>query len=76
MAAIGANCDNYAPCGCWIGAWWGTVPPPKCAAHSITPFAWMWTGVTQPVFGPPRLSDEDIERIARRVADLLRESKS
>jgi len=29
-----------------------------------------------PVFGwPERLSDEDVERIAKRVAELLREAK-
>lgn len=34
-----------------------------------------WVGITQPVFtAPPRLSDEDIERIARRVAELLKAS--
>ena len=50
-------------------AWWGTVPP-VCAVHNPSTFAG-----TQPVAHAVPLSDYDVERIARRVAELLKESK-
>jgi hypothetical protein len=34
-----------------------------------------WTPPTFPTFtAPPRLSDEDVDRIARRVVEMLREA--
>lgn len=35
-----------------------------------------WTPPTFSAFAPPRLSDEDVERIARRVVDLLKETRT
>ena len=32
----------------------------------------VWHGMTQPVFTAPRLSDDDVERIALRVVELLK----
>jgi len=50
----------------------GVTPIPRVT----TPPPVKWVGATMPVFGwPERLSDEDVERIAKRVAELLREAK-
>jgi predicted N-formylglutamate amidohydrolase len=35
----------------------------------------VWTGTTRPAFFPV-LSDADVDRIARRLAQILREEKS
>jgi hypothetical protein len=65
------------PCGCWAGAWWGITDPPRClfhgGGHRQYGADFTWTGTTVPTYGPPpqRLSDEDVERIAKRVAELL-----
>lgn len=54
-------CHN-SPCVC---AW--TVPPPT------VPFLRVWTGmVTTPRYSDGRLSDADVERIAKRVVELMR----
>lgn len=49
------------------GGWWGIGPPPPCLACTATrPFNH---------FAPLaalRLSDDDVERIAQRVAELLK----
>lgn len=68
--------SNYAPCGCWIGPWWSVSPPHRCADHSID-----W-GEARPIDLPPApdqqwfpdrpISDADVERIARRVAELVK----
>lgn len=72
----GTSC--YAPCGCWVGAWWGINPPPRCPTHadSAAPFAPMMpttttTAATLTFTSAPPLSDSDVERIARRVVELL-----
>lgn len=65
---------NYAACGCYVGAWWGVVPPPRCPAHEgttaapLTPFV---APQPQQFRFTPSLSDTDVERIARRVVELL-----
>jgi hypothetical protein len=69
--------SNAAPCGCHVGAWWGVTPPPMCdyhraatagcAALPTTP----WILLTNTT-APPALSDADVERIAQRVAELLK----
>ena len=55
-------------CTCPHGGWWSVAPPPPCPVHSRC---------AAPVFPyiPPAvapLSDADVERIARRVAELLK----
>lgn len=72
---------GYAPCGCYVGPWWSITPPPRCPVHaeSAVPFAPMMptTTTTTLTFTPvaPPLSDSDVERIARRVVELMREAK-
>lgn len=69
--------SGYAPCGCYVGAWWGVVPPPRCAGHSgvsFVPMAPQSAATTTLRFASlAPLSDEDIDRIARRVVELLRD---
>lgn len=62
---------GYA-CGCYIGPWLGINPPPMCPTHGT-----QWvpsTTTTTTLKWPPetRLTDDEIERIAKRVAELLR----
>lgn len=72
---------GYAPCGCYVGAWWSITPPPRCPVHaeSATPFAPMMPTTTTTTLRltptAPQLSDSDVDRIARRVVELLREPK-
>lgn len=70
------------PCTCYTGGWFGTVPPPRCFKHQPldnTACGGNWlNGTTATVgtftFSPfNKLSDEDVERVAKRVAELLRE---
>lgn len=61
--------STYGGCTCPQGGWWSVIPPPPCPVHSR---------YVAPVFPyvPPTvepLTDESIERIARRVAELLKE---
>lgn len=66
---------NAPHCTC-PAVWMSVLPPPPCPAHS-----WHFTpSVTIPVtttqqFAPiaPSISDADIERIAKRVAEMLSE---
>jgi len=60
--------STWAPCGCWTGPWFGTVNPPQCPTH----LGDVWVGVTQPTYTAPGLSYADVERIARRVVELLK----
>jgi hypothetical protein len=61
------------PCGCWDGPWWSTASAPRCDLHKVlaeSPWA--------PLLGwpaPNTLSDSDIERIAQRIKELLKETK-
>jgi hypothetical protein len=56
------------PCFC-PPAWYGVGPGPYCPVHNPG-HAWTWSGTT--VWPQPqRLSDEDIERIADRVAEKV-----
>lgn len=69
---------GYAPCGCFIGAWGATIPPPRCAKHAdpiAMPPTWPPTWPAAPASPAPALSDADVDRIARRVVELLREAK-
>lgn len=34
---ITTTVTSIAECGCYIGPWGGTVPPPRCATHAIAP---------------------------------------
>lgn len=69
---------NAPHCTC-PAVWMSVLPPPPCPAHS-----WHFTpSVTIPVtttqqFTPiaPSISDADIERIAKRVAEFLRTDES
>jgi hypothetical protein len=71
------TCGDPVGCAC-PSAWWGVVPPP-CPVHNPSPFgACVTRTLTWPPLGPPlppldgpRLTDDDVERIARRVAALL-----
>lgn len=52
--------------------WHGIIPPPLCpscaAEVRATPYQPTWPTQWQPT----RLSDEDVERVARRVVELLK----
>ena len=74
---------NTAPCGCWIGAWFGVNRPPMCATHSLTRHT--WTVPSVPLRLPPearilsddaqRLHPDDIKAIAKRFAALVDSSR-
>jgi hypothetical protein len=79
---------GYLPCGCYGGPWWGVVPPPQCAMHgggmTCVPVAPVNPLLDQrkPLSSDPadwyrEISDADVDRIARRVVELLaaREAK-
>ena len=57
--------------GCTCGGWYvGDFPPPPCAMH-----AWpAWHDARPLTYQPiaPRLHPDDVEAIARRVAELLK----
>lgn len=55
------------PPGCTCGPYWSVVPPGPCPHHSPQ---FRSPAYFAPL--PPRLSDEDVDRIARRVYDLMR----
>jgi len=57
--------------GCTCGGWYvGDFPPPPCAMHGL---AWRdERPLTYQPLAAPSLSDADVERIARRVAELLK----
>ena len=66
---------NTAPCGCWIGAWFGVNPPPMCATHSLGSHTWP-PRASRPEVSPlpvaaRRLHPDDIEAIAKRFAALV-----
>jgi hypothetical protein len=63
--------------GCTCGGWYvGDFPPPPCAMHALPAWHDARPLTYQPIVQPPApLSDADVERIARRVAELLREAK-
>lgn len=62
---------DWTPCTCPT-AWWGTVPP-YCPLHNPGT-GWVPSTVTTGELRivPQRLFDEDVERIAVRVAELLK----
>jgi hypothetical protein len=58
-----------------------TVGPVSSGSITSCDVPYDWEGIvkrypvlTQP-YAPPRLSDEDVERVARRVVELMREAK-
>lgn len=68
--------SNYAPCGCWVGPWWSVSPPPVCAAHGGGAYppqqrTFASSGTLTP-FSAGTLGNAEIERIAQRVAELLK----
>lgn len=68
---------NYASCGCHIGPWWGVVPPPKCSLHEghVYPTTVTTAGTAfQFAMPAPVLSEADVERIAKRAAELALEA--
>jgi len=65
------SCGDPIWCQC-PAAWWGIMPP-YCPLHNpgySAPYTTITTPNTVPV--TPGLPPEDIEKIARRVAELLR----
>jgi len=60
---IPCNRCHQAPCGC-------TVPGVNTGGGLNS----VWTGMTKPAFFPV-LSDSDVDRIARRLAQIIREEK-
>lgn len=58
-------------CTCPQGGWWSVTLPPPCPVHS------RYTAPVYPYITPPAepMTPADVERIARRVAELLREAK-
>ena len=70
------------PPGCTCGAYWSILPPEPCPYHAPQ-FAWVTPPQTSdritialadPNPSPP-LSDDDVDRIARRVVELLKASE-
>lgn len=58
-------------------AWFGVVPPSHCAMHNPSTFGYVTangTTATNPFAAKPML-DSDIDRIARRVVELLNAPK-
>ena len=51
----------------WIPPAWSPRP-----MYQAPTFHHVWVGVTAPSLTHPRLSDADVERIAARVAELLK----
>lgn len=61
-----------AGCCCPQGAWFGVVPP-YCPVHSPPqPYPTLAPDPVWPAPPPTGLSDADVERIAQRVAELLK----
>lgn len=60
--------------GCTCGGWYvGDFPPPPCAMHAWPAWHDARPLTYQPIAAPVApLSDADVERIARRVAELLK----
>ena len=69
MSMVGCTC---------VGAWFGVIPPP-CPLHNpvqltqliATDSVTYWPERLTPV-PESKLGDDDVERIAQRVAELLR----
>lgn len=55
-------------CTCPLGGWWSVAPPPPCPVHSR--YAAPVFPYVPPVVAP--LTEEQVEAIARRVAELLK----
>lgn len=70
-------CDP--PPGCTCGPYWSVIPPGPCPHHQsgagnmASPWIPMTTTFTGHNVTPPSISDDDVERIARRVVELLKE---
>lgn len=65
----------YPGCTCPT-VWHGIYPPPPCDfCRSFAARTWTAPSLppVQPAPLPQRLSDDDVERIARRVAEILKE---
>lgn len=81
----GTQMPNYASCGCYIGPWLGIIPPDRCPMHAMTPLPSPPTlnqllDDRKPMSANPadwyrKLSDADVERIAQRVVERMRETK-
>lgn len=77
----GRALPGYLPCGCYVGSWHGILPPPRFPEHAgvtVVPFArpLHWASAAWPPIQPPAapmlaLPDADVERIARRAAELV-----
>lgn len=70
-------CGDPPYCTCPT-AWWAVVPPPPCPMHShphtyMLPRMATVTGASTDIpLSASALSDADVDRIARRVVELLR----
>ena len=87
---------GWAPCGCYVGIWGGTIPAPRCSRHQDTfnsaPCAPLHPWIPMQPFQPdpvpipteftttvpfitswPSLSDADVDRVARRLMNVMRE---
>lgn len=60
---------------CIIGDWPWQPFPTYPVAPVVVPYVAPQPHTHYHFTAPPRLSDEDVEHIARRVAELLREAK-
>lgn len=70
----GSSGTHVYPCPWYTGPIPNINPGVACAPNP----GWVgtaWVGVTQPQFRSLPLLDADIDRIARRVVELLKESK-
>lgn len=68
--------DYGARCQC-PSMWMGVTPPPCPVHNSSTGMTWTGTSTLSqsspaPVLALPSISDTDIERIAKRVAEMLK----
>jgi len=71
LATTGIAPRSPSATGCTCGGWYvGGFPPPPCAMH-----AWpAWHDARPLTYQPiaPHLHPDDVEAIARRVAELLK----
>lgn len=73
---INETLPGYAACGCYVGPWLGITPPPRCPMHeaSAMPAPWLPLRPLEAFPLPPaRLHPDDIDAIARRVVELLKD---
>lgn len=68
---------GHATCGCYVGPWLGITSPPRCPMHEASAMPAPWLPVRPldafPLPKPHRLHPDDIDAIARRVVEMLKD---